>query len=59
MISKEKVTEGDWVLVEFATKQPIKYYGGNITTLLRDEDDGDFVCSFLQRKANNQFIWPK
>ena len=56
MISKEKVTEGDWVLVEFATKQCIKYYGGNIATLLRDEDDGDFVCNFLQKKANNQFI---
>lgn len=26
MISKEKITEGDWVLVEFAKKRCIKYY---------------------------------
>ena len=59
MISKEKVTKGDWVLVEFATKRCIKYYAGNIATVLRDEDDGDFVCSFLQKKANSQFTWPQ
>ena len=59
MISKENVTKGDWVLVEFATKRYIKYYAGNIATVLRDEDDGDFVCSFLQKKANSQFTWPQ
>ena len=59
MISKEKATKGDWVLVEFATKRCIKYYAGNIATVLCDEEDGDFVCNFLQKKANNQFIWPE
>ena len=59
MISKEKATKSDWVLVEFATKRCIKYYAGNIATVLRDEKDGDFVCNFLQKKANNQFIWPE
>ena len=59
MISKEKVPEGDLVLVDFATKRCIKYYAGNIATVLRDEDGGDFVCNFLQKKANNQIIWPQ
>ena len=55
MLSKEKVTEGDWVVAD--TKWCIKYYAGNIATVLRDEDNGDFGCNFLQKKANNQFIW--
>ena len=59
MISKEKGTESEWVLVELTTKQCIKYYAGNIATVLRDENKGDFVCNFLQKKANNQFIWPE
>ena len=47
------------MLVEFATKQSIKYYAGNIVTVLGDDDNGDFVCNFLKKKANSQFIWPE
>ena len=50
MISKEKVTEGDWVLAEFATKRCIKYYPENIATVLCDQDHHDFVGNFLKRK---------
>lgn len=50
MISKEKVTEGDWVLAEFATKRCIKYYPENIATVLCDQDNHDFVGNFLKRK---------
>ena len=50
MISKEKVTEGDWVLAEFATKRCIKHYPENIATVLCDQDNHDFVGNFLKRK---------
>ena len=53
MISKEKITEGDWVLVEFAKKRCIKYYAGNIASVIDDEEDCDFVCNFRQKKTNN------
>ena len=53
MISKEKVTEGDWVLVEFAKKRCIKYYARNIATAIGDEDNCDFVCNFLQIIINS------
>ena len=47
------------MLVEFATKRYIKYYAGNIATVLWDEDDGNLACNFFQKKANSQFVWPK
>ena len=53
MISKEKITEGDWVLVEFAKKRCIKYYAGNIASVIDEEEDCDFVCNFRQKKTNN------
>ena len=56
---KDKVCEGDWVFVQIATKRSVKYYAGNIIAKLGDDEDGDFTSSFLQKKLNNQFIWPK
>lgn len=50
MISKENVTEGDWAIAEFATKQYMKYYPENIATVLCDQDNHDFVGNFLKRK---------
>ena len=53
---------GGWLLVSFKTRKFTLHYAGNIISNLHgDENDGDFIISFVRKKAGKEhkFYWPE
>lgn len=55
LLDDEKILEGDYVLVKFATKKRIVHYIGKIVEIL---ENGEFLVKFLKKNARG-FIFPE